>query len=138
MLKSTGNPDIDKCHEKMIGIIQNIKNKTANNIKEIKEELDNLYQVSKEHFTEEETLMRDINYPFSVAHFAAHDDILKKIETLKNVVEYTKEIYLPLLKVTDSLIEKHVEHFDVALFEYNAQIFLRGQTGDGATSSLPS
>jgi hemerythrin-like metal-binding protein len=122
ILKSTGDPDIDKVHQKMVDMMLSIIRHTENGstVPELKIELLNLYSIAEVHFKEEEELMQDIKYPFIKTHFIAHEDILHKIRVFLEVLEHTKKDYNLLLKSLLKTIENHVDHYDIALFSFNA------------------
>lgn len=121
ILKSTGNPDIDNVHQKMVTTMNTIIEHTKNghSVEELKEELKGLYHLAANHFNDEDELMRDIKYPFSTTHILAHQEILSKIKLFLEILDHTKQEYNGLLNVLLRIVEKHVEHYDVSLFKYN-------------------
>ena len=143
ILKSTGNPDIDKAHETMARMMYSIIRHTENghSVEELKKELLNLYAVAEEHFKDEEELMHEIDYQFTPTHIMAHEDILSKIRIFLEILEHSKKDYNVLVSTLLKVIEKHVEHYDVALFLYNEHHWESKQAGiqgQGASGSLPS
>jgi hemerythrin-like metal-binding protein len=123
ILKSTGDPDVDKVHQKMVDMMLSIIKHTENGvgISFLKQKLLDLYAVAEKHFKEEENLMQDIDYPFRPTHIMAHEDILSKIRTFLEILEHSKKDYNLLINTLLKIIEKHVEHYDIALFTFNAQ-----------------
>lgn len=133
LLKSTGNPDIDHVHEKMINMMKNIIKETENGstVDQLKFQLADLYSAAEVHFREEEILMHDINYPFSPVHIMAHEDILSKIRAFLEILIHSKKDYNILVNTLLNAIEKHVECYDIALFTYNKEINLAGMVSNG-------
>lgn len=141
ILKSTGDPDIDKTHQKLVNMMLDIVKSSDNGVTifDIKQKLDSLYHVANLHFKEEENLMHDIEYPFKSTHIMAHEDILSKIRMFKEIIEHTKKEYNLFAKSLLKIIASHVENYDVSLFEFvSLKLELSVWTGEGATSSLPS
>ena len=141
ILKSTGDPDIDKVHQKMVNLMVYIiaQSENGTTIQHLKDKLLELYALAWDHFKEEEVLMHEIEYPFMPTHIMAHEDILTKIRMFLEILEHSKKEYNLLLNSLLRIIEKHVEHYDVGLFTFNAQRLKQaGILGQRASSSLPS
>ena len=122
ILKSTGDPDIDKVHQKMVDLMVYIiaQSENGTTVGHLKDKLLELSSIAQNHFKEEEALMREIEYPFTPTHIMAHEDILSKIRMFLEILEHSKKDYNILLNTLLKIIEKHVEHYDVSLFTFNA------------------
>lgn len=86
----TGVIDIDKAHEKMLmrfgELVRAVREKKAQHF--IEEYLSFLEAYAKEHFIDEESLMRSVGYPEYLAHRIAHDAF--EAEVKKFIEEYKR------------------------------------------------
>ena len=81
-----GHPMVDKQHQYLFDLANNILE--AKNKSEITKYVMLLYKYVREHFRDEETLMKDIEYPEYPAHKKTHDMLLDKmVDISKNINE---------------------------------------------------
>ena len=139
-LKSTGNPDADRSHQRMVDLMESIIKHTENGhtTEELKFQLLELYSIAEVHFKEEEELMQEIEFPFMPIHIMAHEDTLSKIRVFLEIIEHSKKDYNILVNTLLHVIETHVANYDVPLFLFNSELKQAGILGQWASSSLPS
>lgn len=77
---------IDEQHKKLFAIMNNLyearHNSTSNLI--VASSINELINYTLYHFTSEEQLFAQYNYPYSEAHIIEHNDFIMKVNQLKN------------------------------------------------------
>ncbi len=83
---SVGITEIDRQHKKLVDLVNKLyralKNGQGNEV--LGGVLDELIAYTQGHFTSEERLMRNNNYPDFAAHKKLHDELVREVSTLKD------------------------------------------------------
>ena len=81
---SVGNASIDKDHERLVGIVNELDSAVNNNhgVDIISYILSELSDYVGYHFEHEEQFMRRYHYPGSEEHIQQHADLIKGLDTL--------------------------------------------------------
>ena len=110
-----GIDSIDQQHKKLVNLINHLQTAVDYSTGEEfeRDALDELVDYTKTHFSYEEGLMRDNDYPDFVAHKAQHEEMFKKVgevlaeyeqdqdTAMSNAVEYLKEWLINHINGTD-------------------------------------
>lgn len=120
----TGNSIIDAQHRELVeGIAAFITacEEGGRKIKAIKM-MDYLAEYTEFHFSEEEKLQQEVNYPGYEDHKARHEELKRTVEDLQEFLEESKwptAAYVEKVKeqVMDRFLN-HIEVFDRSLVEY--------------------
>ena len=111
---SVGNPDIDGQHKKIFAISNSIS------IDMVKEEINpilmELFRYTRQHFRDEEKMMKEIGYPKVDEHRILHDDLITKLsevsvksfETNQSVIDFKKFVYD---WITDHILVNDMDYF---------------------------
>ena len=128
----TGNELIDSQHKELIDRINKLLDSCEeNNASSVAvKTLDFLSDYTDFHFSAEEDLQKDVNYPGYTQHKAQHDSFKKTIEELHEMLQ-EEEGPSPAFveKVEENVIKwfyTHIEGFDRSVAEY---IYMREHGG---------
>lgn len=114
-----GLKDIDNQHKNFIGLINNAylahlkKDKTL-----MEENLNELMEFARIHFTTEENYFKKWNYPYAKEHMAEHEKIIIQILKFKDSFDIGKcdcEKFLIFLK---DWLENHLKNHDFKYKDY--------------------
>ena len=113
---SIGNPQIDQQHEEMFDLVNGLP--LVSNAQDIKPIIMRLYKHTREHFSDEEEMMKASGFPLHTEHRMLHEDLISKLgeiglgplDTDEAVFGFKKFIY-------DWLID-HILHEDVKYFQF--------------------
>ncbi len=85
---NVGNNKIDDDHKNLVQIINSIEEMltSTKNKEEISKLLNQLAVYTKEHFTREERIMREIGYPRYFQHFKEHHKLRSQLEDIKDKI----------------------------------------------------
>jgi len=114
---SVGITAMDDQHKVLIGLINGLEKHRWNPNKEFQEKvLNTLLGYINEHFSEEEAMMKRMNYPHLDAHIMGHQDFIKKVEHIKEQFELSDEsssqALSDLLAYLNEWLTKHILHQD--------------------------
>lgn len=112
---SVGLDSIDQQHKKLLTLINQLQTAVDYSTGEEfeREALDELVNYTKTHFTFEEGLMKDNDYPDFEPHKAKHDEMIREVESvlsvyeqdhdtaMSNAVEYLKDWLINHINGTD-------------------------------------
>lgn len=120
----TGNKTIDEQHKELIKKISNLVASCEQGDGKIKavKMLDYLEEYTDFHFTAEEELQKNANYPNYEAHHAKHEEFK---QTIKELYEYLDELEGPnkdfVERVQSQVVDwlfKHIKSADRSVAEY--------------------
>jgi len=82
---SVGIEEIDNQHKKLIEIINTLNDamKTGKGSESLSGIVSELIEYTKYHFTAEEALMKDNNYPGYLSHKAVHSTLVEKVRDIE-------------------------------------------------------
>lgn len=84
--------------------------------------LDKLVEYTRNHFRDEETLMRQSNYPGYSAHKAEHDELTRQVLELKRALESGKSsLTIETMHFLSGWLTKHIADRDKKIAEYLAE-----------------
>jgi hemerythrin len=77
---SVGNPEIDAQHQRMFEIANSLSEKL--DAPAIKRTIMALYKHTREHFTAEEQMMKEIGYPKLAYHRELHNELITRLNSI--------------------------------------------------------
>ena len=117
----TGHRLVDKQHEKLFGIVNNLHDSiVAGTGKEILEPtLRELAKYTIDHFRDEEALMVSINYPMLPPHKAKHEALTRQVTELMGKFQEGKLVLsITLSSFLADWLRHHIKEDDKALIAY--------------------
>lgn len=125
---SVGIESIDQQHRKLIGLINSLQ--TAVNYSAgadfEREALDELVDYTKTHFSYEESLMEDNDYPDFTTHRAEHELMIAKVE--ETLREYQRDQDKAMQNAVDYLRDWLINHINGTDKQYSKYLIDRGVT----------
>jgi len=115
---SVGVNEIDKQHQKLIGIINSVYEKRDRQDKKISDDINNLVEFSRVHFSTEEKYFEKWNYPFTEEHNSEHEKMILKVLEFSDRFEKGETILEELAKFLKSWLEKHLKKHDFKYRDY--------------------
>ncbi len=105
-----GVPIIDEQHKKWVMLLNEFHNTVRNGSAQIfvEETLNALFDYTEYHFSEEENIFRENEFPGTDAHLAEHQEFIKTLKLLKN--DFKKNNLLLSLKTMDALKDWLINH----------------------------
>lgn len=128
----TGNSTIDEQHKELIDRIKQFVDSCQNGDAKIKaiKMLDYLADYTDFHFTEEEKLQEDVNYPGLKEHKEKHEEFRKTLKSLDNFLEESEGPTDAFVSQVEANVVNwlfnHIKTFDRSVAEY---IFIRDNPG---------
>lgn len=123
---SVGINSIDEQHKRLLNLINQLQTavdySTGDQFE--REALDELVDYTKTHFTYEEGLMRDNDYPDFEPHKAQHEAMFKKVEEV--LAEYEKDHDSAMSNATEYLKKWLVNHINGTDKEYSSYLIAKG------------
>ena len=90
---TVGNGLIDEQHQELFAIVNRLHENLDDD--QLKAEIMNLYKHTREHFADEEALMREAHYVYYKEHRADHDRLLKTLTShVETVIADSSRLYL--------------------------------------------
>lgn len=113
--------EIDKQHQQWIGLINDLNESLVGTESNLypEEAIESVLAFTRHHFSFEEYLMKDIDYPGFAQHKKAHDDFLSKLVHVQE--ELNAGHYVLRTKLTKSLkgwIESHILNEDQSYSDF--------------------
>lgn len=123
---SVGIDSIDQQHKKLLSLINQLQTAVDYSTGEEfeREALDELVDYTKTHFTYEEGLLKDNDYPDFVPHKAQHEEMIKEVE--KVLAEYEKDHDAAMRNAADYLKEWLINHINGTDKLYSSHLISRG------------
>ena len=115
---ATGNADIDAQHRHLLELINQMV--PATTAAELKPLLMQLYKHTREHFQQEEALIRSKSHPDVAAHIDGHNRLLSRLNAFS--VEVGKGIFnkAELMTLVREWSLNHFLHDDIEALNYQA------------------
>jgi hemerythrin-like metal-binding protein len=121
-----GHPDIDRDHQRLIGIINEFieQAKNADNHRLMHETLKSLLMYTREHFKNEEKIQRECMYPYAKMHASEHENLIKQVEGMAKIyfIEKSQPIdNIAISRMKDLLnmwLIEHINKFDLNLRDW--------------------
>jgi len=116
---SVGIKDIDNQHKHFIGIINSVYAK-INNIdeKRLSEDLNELIEYARIHFTTEEDYFKKWDYPDAKKHMAEHEKLTLKVLKFKDKFDRNEKIMEELINFLKDWLENHLKTYDFKYRDY--------------------
>ena len=119
----TGFPIIDQQHKEMFALVGNLQQTLLipNNEEKIKELVQQLLNDTVSHFTHEENLMQEHNYPYYEEHKQIHDRLTAKIRKVLDSLESntdTEKVNLELSHFLQQWLVHHIEGQDRKMTQF--------------------
>ncbi len=123
---SVGIDSIDQQHMKLLNLINQLQTAVDYSTGEQfeREALDELVDYTKTHFSYEEGLMRDNDYPDFIEHKAQHERMFKKVEEVLSVYEQDHET--AMLNAAEYLKEWLIGHINGTDKQYSSYLIEKG------------
>ena len=123
---SVGIDSIDQQHRKLLNLINQLQTAVDYSTGELfeREALDELVEYTKTHFSYEEGLMKDNDYPDFVAHKAQHEKMFKKVSEVLS--EYENDKDTAMANAASYLKDWLVHHINGTDKEYSSYLIERG------------
>ncbi len=123
---SVGIDSIDQQHKKLINLINQLQTAVDYSTGEQfeQEALDELVDYTKTHFTYEEGLMRDNDYPDFEPHKAQHEKMFKKVGEV--LAEYEKDHDTAMSNAAEYLKDWLINHINGTDKEYSSYLISKG------------
>ena len=123
---SVGIDSIDQQHKKLLSLINQLQTavdyKTGEEFE--REALDELVDYTKTHFTYEEGLLEQNDYPDFVPHKAQHEAMIKEVE--KVLAGYESDPDTAMRNAADYLKDWLINHINGTDKEYSSHLISRG------------
>ncbi len=123
---SVGIDSIDQQHKKLLNLINQLQTavdySTGDQFE--REALDELVDYTKTHFTYEEGLMRDNDYPDFEPHKAQHEKMFKKVEEV--LAEYEQDHDTAMANAAEYLKDWLINHINGTDKEYSSYLIAKG------------
>ena len=116
---SVGNPEIDQQHKKLFELGNGIPDLV--NTVDIKQTIMDLYRYTREHFTNEEAMMRRIGFPLYAEHKILHEDLITQLNEVSSGPFDTDESVLKFKMFFYDWLTEHVLTQDRKYFEFSHQ-----------------
>ncbi len=123
---SVGIDSIDQQHKKLLNLINQLQTAVDYSTGEQfeREALDELVDYTKTHFTYEEGMMEDNDYPDFAAHKAQHEKMFKKVEEV--LAEYEKDHDTAMANAAQYLKDWLIHHINGTDKQYSSYLIERG------------
>ncbi|PCJ85655.1 MAG: hemerythrin [Thiotrichaceae bacterium] len=123
---SVGIDSIDQQHRKLLNLINQLQTAVDYSTGELfeREALDELVEYTKTHFSYEEGLMKDNDYPDFIAHKAQHEKMFKKVNEVLS--EYENDKDTAMANAASYLKDWLVHHINGTDKEYSSYLIERG------------
>ncbi len=123
---SVGLDSIDQQHKKLLGLINQLQTAVDYSTGEEfeREALDELVDYTKTHFTYEEGLMEQNDYPDFEPHKAQHEKMIKKVGEV--LAEYEKDRDTAMRNAADYLKDWLINHINGTDKQYSSYLIGKG------------
>jgi hemerythrin len=123
---SVGIDSIDQQHKKLLSLINQLQTAVDYSTGEEfeREALDELVDYTKTHFTYEEGLLEQNDYPDFVPHKAQHEAMIKEVE--KVLAEYEKDHDTAMRNAADYLKDWLINHINGTDKQYSSHLISKG------------
>ncbi len=123
---SVGIDSIDQQHKKLLNLINQLQTAVDYSTGEQfeREALDELVDYTKTHFTYEEGLMRDNDYPGFEAHKVQHEDMFNKVREV--LAEYEKDHDTAMSNAVEYLKAWLINHINGTDKQYSSYLIGKG------------
>jgi len=117
---SVGDPDIDRQHQRLVGIVNSFHEAMANKKPQsvIGDLLDKLNAYALEHFRYEEERMRAGGYPQLAEHQEEHAAMLETVKDLQNRFKQGTLSQLEFMKLLKNWLTQHIQKSDKQYVPY--------------------
>lgn len=117
---ATGHAEMDAQHRQLFVLINSMM--AAHTIEDIKPLLMRLYQHTREHFQQEEDLLRSRGYPGLAAHRKGHNLLLARLNAFSMEVGQGIFNQSEMIKLVTDWAMNHVVHDDIRALNYVAPL----------------
>jgi hemerythrin-like metal-binding protein len=123
---SVGIDSIDQQHKKLLSLINQLQTAVDYSTGEEfeREALDELVDYTKTHFTYEEGLLEQNDYPDFEPHKAQHQEMIKEVERV--LAEYEKDHDTAMRNAADFLKDWLINHINGTDKEYSSHLIAKG------------
>ncbi len=117
---SVGIKEIDNQHKRFIGIINSVSKKAKQNGAKGKpsEDITELIEYARIHFTTEEGYFKKWGYPYAREHIAEHEKLILKVLRLSERSARGEDVFQVLLDFLKEWLENHLMIHDKKYAKY--------------------
>lgn len=117
---ATGHAEVDAQHRQLFILINSMM--AAHTIEDIRPLLMRLYQHTREHFQQEEDLLRSKGYPELAAHAKGHNLLLGRLNAFS--IEVGQGVFNKpeMIKLVTDWAMNHIVHDDIRALSYIAPL----------------
>lgn len=106
---SVGIPEVNEDHKRFIKLVNDLNNAIVGRkgVKEIRKQMQLLLEDAEQHFSHEERLFKQWNYPDADEHAEKHAELTKQLQAIMNELDYEDLEYgwvAAGLKIKEALI----------------------------------
>ena len=114
----TGHAEMDAQHRHLFVLINSMM--LANTVDDIKPLLMQLYRHTREHFQQEEELIRNKGFPGLAGHIDGHNRLLSRLNALSAEVGRGVFNKAELVTLVSEWVVNHILHDDIQTLNYQA------------------
>lgn len=127
---SIDNPHIDAQHRKLFEMAGNVEAIADRSVTkgEIKDLLTEFFHYMKEHFSDEEKYMEEINYPELEPHRRIHKEIIQSMVHLISTIKTTNDLKERLYLISKKWLLEHILFEDMKITEFLRTLPILGES----------
>jgi len=116
---AVGNDDIDEQHKKLFALAKSVSDMT--DAKQVKSHIMDLFKYTREHFCDEEQMMKQIGYPKLDEHKELHEELITKLSNLSTRSFDTDQSISQFQKFVYDWLVDHIMNHDKEYFHFNSK-----------------
>jgi len=115
-----GIKEIDEQHKHFIVILNSVEQKLKKGLdeKKLSDDLNDLIEYARIHFTTEENYFKKWGYPFANEHMKEHEKLIVKVLKFKDKYDKGEKIMQELLNFLKDWLENHLKKHDFKYRDY--------------------
>ena len=135
---SIDNPRIDAQHKRLFEMAGNVEAIVDRSVTkgEIKDLLSEFFHYMKDHFSDEEKYMEEINYPELEAHRKIHKEIIQSMVHLISTIKTTNDLKERLYLISKKWLLEHILFEDRKITEFLRTLPIMGEGGFGVDDDI--
>jgi hemerythrin-like metal-binding protein len=115
---SVGIKEIDEQHKHFMGIMNSIYSKRKMANEKVEEDLNNLIEYARIHFSTEERYFSKFNYPYAREHIIEHQKITLQVLKFKQRFDSGEAVTLELILFVKDWLTNHLKVYDFKYAKY--------------------
>ena len=124
----TGIAVIDKQHRRIVDFINELNDTDGlNELATTNHVLDKLVEYTRVHFSSEEEMLKNMNYPYLKAHKRIHELFIKRVAEIQYRVRHGENVIQELLPMLRNWLINHIKGEDAHYVESISNSLLIGE-----------